>query len=34
MLFGFVLSSSILGIIQMLKMLYDRTYAALTEENV
>jgi glucan phosphoethanolaminetransferase (alkaline phosphatase superfamily) len=33
MLFGFMLVSSVLSIIQMLKMLCDRTYAVLTEEN-
>jgi hypothetical protein len=33
MLLSFILLSSILSVIQLLKMVYDRTYSALVEEN-
>jgi hypothetical protein len=33
MLLGFILTSSVLGIIQLLKIVYDKTYAALAEEK-
>jgi hypothetical protein len=33
MLLGFILTSSVLSIIHLLKMIYDRTYSALTEED-
>jgi len=33
MLLGFILTSSALSIMHLLKMIYDRTYSALTDEN-
>jgi len=33
MLLGFILTSSVLSIIHLLKMIYDRTYSALFEDD-
>jgi hypothetical protein len=33
MLLGFILTSSVLGVLHLLKMIYDRTYSAFTEDD-